>query len=126
MRKTGRLGFLVATIFFVLVAAFSIVGTVKSRTVCTDEELDGYYREMEQQVREETTGYLEKQGLFHSGIMINHVVEADGSREYRVTIHHGEIDKMNEEERIELAEELALLAYADENCIFYHEFLIND
>lgn len=126
MKRTGSFGFEAATILFILIAALSMTGTVMSRTSCSNAELEGYYRELEETLTEDTRSYLEEQGFCNSGIMVNRVVEADGRREYTVTVHHREIDRMSEEERVALAEKLALLTFADENCTFYHEFLTND
>lgn len=126
MRKTGSLGFVAATIILVSVAAFSFAGTVISRAECSAGELEGYYREREEQLVKDTRIYLEEQGFFNSGVMLTRVVEADGSRAYTVTIHHCEIDGMTEEERAELSENLARLSFEDANCIFFHEFLMCD
>ena len=126
MRKTGSIGFAAATVLLVLIAAFSYVGTVKSRTFCSNAELEGQYRELEERLAEETKAYLEEQGFYNSGVMVNRVVEADGSREYTVTVHHREISRMSGEERTALAGELALLAFADEKCTFCHDFLIDE
>ena len=77
---------------------------------------------LEERLAEETKAYLEEQGFYNSGVMVNRVVEADGSREYTVTVHHREISRMRGEERTALARELALLAFADEKCTFCHDF----
>ena len=126
MRKTGSFGFVAATVLLVLIAAFSCVGTVKSRTSCNNAELEGYYRELEGKLAEDTKDYLEEQGFHNSGVMVNRVVEADGSREYTVTVHHREIDRMSGEERAALAEELNRLTFSDENCTFCHSFLMDE
>ena len=126
MKRAGSFGFVAATVILVLIAAFSFAGTVMSRTSCSDAELEGYYKQLEEGLAEDTRAYLEEQGLYNSGVMVNRVVEADGSREYAVTVHHREIDRMSEEERTALSEELAGLTFADENCTFCHYFLLDE
>lgn len=124
MKRTGSFGFVAATIILVMVAALSFAGTVMSRTNFSDAELESYYREQEEQLVKNTRAYLNEQGFFNSGVTLTRVVEADGSREYTVTVHHRQIDRMTEEERASLSQNLAALAFEDDNCKFYHEFLI--
>ena len=49
--------------------------------------------------------YLAEKGYADSGITMNYVTDEDGTVEYTVTIHHRKIDKLDEEEKIHLAEE---------------------
>lgn len=125
-RKTGNLGFAAATALLILVTALSFAGTVMSRTDFNAAELEGYYQEEEARLVEDTRAYLNGHGLKNSGVMLTRVVEADGRREYTVTVHHQDIDKMTLEEREALALELAELDFSDEACIFFHEFLLSD
>lgn len=124
-RKAGSVGFVAATVILVLVAALSFGGTVSSRTDFEREELERYYMEQEKQLGEDVREYLNERGFRDSGVMVTRVVNGDGRREYTVTVHHGRIDTMTEEERTSLAGELALLDFADEKCTFCHEFLLN-
>lgn len=123
MRKTGSLKFAAATIILVLIAALSFAGTVMSRTNFSDSELEGYYRELEEQLVRDTRAYLNENGFSNSGVTLTRVVEADGSREYTVTVHHWQIDRMDEEEKAALSQALAEFAFEDENCKFNHKFL---
>lgn len=126
MRKNaGSLGFWAATILLVLVAAFFVTATVMSRTSLSRAELEGYYREKEEQFVRDARKYLNAQGYQNSGIMLTRVVEADGSRVYTVTLHHGDFDRLEEAEREALVRELAELEFADENAVFCHKFLDN-
>lgn len=123
MRKTGSLKFAAATIILVLIAALSFAGTVMSRTNFSDSELEGYYRELEEQLVRDTRAYLNENGFSNSGVTLTRVVEADGSREYTVAVHHWQIDRMSEEERAALTRALAAFVFEDENCKFNHKFL---
>ncbi|MGN0168425.1 MAG: hypothetical protein ACI4AB_10310 [Acetatifactor sp.] len=125
-RKAGSFGFVAATIILVLVAALFFAGTVMSRTDLDAAELEGYYREKEEQLVKDTREYLNRRGFSNSGVMLTRVVEEDGRRQYTVTVHHGEIDRMTQEKRDELAAELSELDFSDGDCIFFHEFLMYD
>ncbi len=126
MRKNaGSLGFWAATILLVLVAAFFVTATVRSRTALDRAELEGYYREKEEQLVREARKYLNAQGYQDSGVMLTRVVGADGSRVYTVTLHHSDFDRLEEEEREALVRELSGLEFADENAVFCHKFLDN-
>lgn len=125
-KRAGSFGFVAATFILVLVAAFFFAGTVMSRTDFDSAELEGYYREKEAHLLEDTREYLNGHGFLNSGVMLTRVVDEDGQRQYTITVHHGEIDRMTSEEREELAEELSELTFADEHCTFFHEFLMYD
>ena len=127
MRRGKRiLGFWVLTICLVLVSAFCITGTVMSRCRPEEQELENYYREKEKELVRDTRNYLCQAGYQNSGVTLTRVVEVDGSREYTVTVHHGKIDRMDEESREDLKKELSSLHFSADNCTFFHEFLIAD
>lgn len=113
-KRTGNLGFVAVTILLVLLTAFCFAGTAASRTTLNSAELEGYYRQQEDQLVSRARRFLEEQGFAYSGVMLTRVVEPDGSREYTLTVHHGEIDRMSAPERDALAERLAGLAFQEE------------
>ncbi len=123
-RKTGSFQFVAATILLVTVAAISFAGTVMARMSAGGAEPESYYREKEQQLVRDTRQELERQGFANSGVMLTRVVEGDGRRSYTVTIHHGEIDRMEEAEREILARELAAFAFEEDGSSFQYRFLI--
>lgn len=123
-RKTGSFQFVAATILLVTVAAISFAGTVMARMSAGGAEPESYYREKEQQMVRDTRQELERQGFANSGVMLTRVVEGDGRRSYTVTIHHGEIDRMEEAEREILARELAAFAFEEDGSSFQYRFLI--
>lgn len=123
-RKTGSFQFVAATILLVTVAAISFAGTVMARMSAGGAEPESHYREKEQQLVRDTRQELERQGFANSGVMLTRVVEGDGRRSYTVTIHHGEIDRMEEAEREILARELAAFAFEEDGSSFQYRFLI--
>lgn len=116
-KRAGNLGFVAVTIILVLLTALCFAGTVASRTMLDSAELEGYYRQQEDQLVSRVRSFLEEQGFAYSGVMLTRVVEPDGSREYTLTVHHGEIDRMSASERDALAEKLADLTFQDETCV---------
>lgn len=126
MKNLKDLRWIITTVVLVLITFFSIAGTVVSKSDFADNELEEYYLQKEQQLTEETREYLNKKGFQNSGVTVTHVVESDGSREYKITVHHGDIDRMSEGNRAILAGELEKLVFEDERCSFCHEFLVNN
>lgn len=116
--------FMVATMVLVLIIACCVAGTVYSRNGISRAEEESFYMEKEQELLRETRSYLSAKGYDNSGVNITRVLNEEGVREYTITIHHGRIDKMEEEKRAELAGELTNLTFSAENCSFSHEFLV--
>ena len=125
-RKAGMAGSVAVTILLVLIAAFFCVGTVMSRTDLDARELEEYYLAKEQELTREIRETLEAKGFENSGVTVTRVVETDGSRLYIVTVHHGRIDGMCEEEREKLLEELKAISFTDDRCSFFHQFLLDE
>ena len=117
-RRTGSLRFWAVTIILVFVTAFCCAGTVMSRIGFSGQELETYYRERERQLVEDAREYLRQQGYENSGVMLTRVVDADGSREYTLSVHHGRIAALSEEELEQLAEGLREIAFTDQNSVF--------
>lgn len=118
-RRTGSLGFWAVTIILVIVTAFCCVGTVMSRTDLCERELESYYREREQRLVKEAREYLGQQGYENSGVMLTRVVDADGGREYTLSVHHSRIVGLSEAEREQLADELQKITFTDQECVFF-------
>ena len=130
MRRTNDLTktiiFLATTILLVAFSVLCITGTVMSKTDFSEQELESYYHEQEKELLCQTKEKLQDLGFTNSGVTLTRVVDEVGNREYTFTIHHKKIDKMNMEERTELAVLLASDITLTENCSFYHEFLVYD
>ena len=125
-RRAGMAGLVAVTILLVLTAAFFCVETVMSRTDLGARELEEYYLEKEKELTREIRDVLEEKGFENSGVMVTRVVETDGSRRYTVTVHHGSIDDMCDEEREKLLEELKEINFTDDRCSFFHQFLLDE
>lgn len=123
--RMGNVGFVTVTMILVLITAYCCVGTVLSRTDLSTRELESYYYQKEQELVRETREFLNEEGFVNSGVMLTRVVDTDGSRQYTLTVHHGSIDKMDEEDRQMLLAELEKFSFIDAGCTFHHEFLMN-
>lgn len=88
-------------------------------------ELKQYCMEQEKILVKEVREYLQHRGFRDSGVTLTGVYHQDGSVDYRLTVHHGKIDNMTEEEREELLKELSGFTFPLDNCSFVPVFLIN-
>ena len=123
MKNGKNLKWILTTIVLILVTAFSIAGTVISKNDFKAGELEQYYLQKEKQLTEDVRDFLNQKGYRNSGVTVTRVVEANGNREYTVTAHHGDIDRMTEGERTVLAGEMGNLTFEDEHCTFSMNFL---
>lgn len=122
--RRSTVAFMAVTVCLVLITAFCITGTVIGQRKLEGYEQDVLYRAQENCMVQEVRDYLEKEGYKNSGVMLTRVLEADGSREYTLTVHHGKIDALTDEDREKLQKELENFDFTAENCSFRHEFLI--
>lgn len=109
----------------VLTAVCLSAGTAMGKSSLSRQELEAYYKEKEQALVADARAFLDGEGFMNSGVMLTRVLDLDGSRVYTLTVHHGKIDKMCEEDRELLMAELEKMVFEDESCTFRHEFLIN-
>lgn len=117
-RRAGSLGFWAVTIILIMVTAFCCAGTVMCRTNFSERELESCYRERERQLVEAASEYLGERGYENSGVMLTRVVDADGRREYTLSVHHSRILHLSEVEREQLVEELQKTTFTDPDCVF--------
>lgn len=114
------------TVFFVLIIAFCICGTVISQSKHAGRAEEQYLHAIEQEYTGAVRKLLAKQGYENSGITMTRVTDTDGSREYTVTIHHRRLSKLSEEKRQELLAEFEGLEFPDKECGLFHKFLEED
>jgi hypothetical protein len=125
-----KAGFGLITFLLVCVIGFCSAATVIGKENFQDREREMWYREQEERLLEETKTYLRQEGFANCGVTLTRVIDADGTREYTFTIHHNRIDRMDEEERQTLREELKQMDTdigmdsGEEKCSFAYEFLL--
>ena len=118
-----NMAFILFTACLILLSAFFISGTVQSQTagkLCVDEK---FYQDLEKEYVKEVRAFLSEQGFENSGVTLTRVVDAQGKREYDVTLHHKYLDKLCAEEREALFEAIAEMAFQAEGCTFTVELL---
>lgn len=121
-----NLGFWMATMILILMATLFSSLTVFSRTKLEGREVEAYYLEKENDLKQEIRDFLNANGFTNSGVMLTRVVDADGAREYTITMHHGKLDCMTDAERESLVGDLEELSFDDEKCSFSYEFLLEN
>ena len=101
---------------WIIVAAMCITVTVFARERKSAKEVEAYYRTLEDDMVNRVRDILTKKGFENSGVMLTRVVEADESRSYTLSVHHGRILKLDEESEVELSEELEDLFFEEDQC----------
>lgn len=124
-RKSRGAGGIIVTAVLVLAAVGLFAGTAMGQDRLSAQELEAYYQEKERALVAQAREFLNEEGFANSGVMLTRVLDADGSRVYTLTVHHGKIDRMCEEDRELLMAELEKMVFEDEDCNFKHEFFIN-
>lgn len=110
-------------IFLILVILFCQVEIVMSRDRTGAGRTRQYYAAMEEEYRCNISRTLDEKGFVNSGVNIRWVSYEDGTRIYTVIIHHGGINALDDNDKVELLHELAGLEFKDESCSFRYEFL---
>lgn len=108
--RKKRISFAITTLTLVLVTMFCTAGTVIGQgkdDVSVDEK---YYREMERDYVKQVRSYLNDNGYENSGVALTKVLEADGSREYTLSVHHKRIERLEWAEQESLRETLKSFA----------------
>lgn len=124
MKKTGS--FSILTVALVLVIAFLAAGTAKSISESEARLEEAYYQELEKNYISEIREYLESQGFRNSGVTMTRVLTQDGHREYSVLIHNSRLNRLSDDEKQDLKEDLKQLYSGMDECGFCHEFLEAD
>lgn len=126
-RKRGfekLVAYVVLTLLIVLVGTYFYSMTAKSLQAKRDAEVESSYASLEQDMVRAVRGYLNRVGFKNSGVMLTRVVDGEGYRQYKLTVHHAKIDEMEEGERELLADKLSQFAFVDSMCDFRYEFFV--
>ncbi len=115
--------FIVVTILLIFIIGMCMAGTVYSQSQITKREQERYYSELEQNCHKRIRRFLVDSGYQNCGVNMTRIVDTDGKRTYTIAVNHRYFDRMNEEQRISLQEELDSLVFACENSVFCYEFL---
>lgn len=113
------LGIVIGCAFLWLVMGIS----ASAKEVLEREENNRYFLEQEKLLISEVRGYLATRGYCNSGVTVSRIVFGDGTKEYKVVIHHDKINKLDDEGKADLMGELELFDFEDDNAEFRYEFL---
>lgn len=77
---------------------------------------------MEYQIQENTflkeiRNCMEEEGYYNSGVTLTKIMDTDGSREYKVMVHHSDIDLDDEEKIASIYSLLCQVSFEDENVM---------
>ena len=77
---------------------------------------------MEYQIQENTflkeiRNCMEEEGYYNSGVTLTKIMDTDGSREYKVMVHHSDIDLEDEEKIASIYSLLCQVSFEDENIM---------
>lgn len=97
-RKRKKAVFVLSIVLPVFVLFTGILGTVMAESAMEQARRERDYRIKEKELVRETRMFLNGNGYCNSGISLTRVTD-EGSRSYTMTIHHGKIDRMSQEER---------------------------
>ncbi len=113
-------GLSMITAFLVLAAALCVGGTVMSKERNDYTQENERYALLENAFTERTREILEERGYRNSGVTVTWTRENGNARSYRVEIHHRGIERLADDERERLTEEL----HCEEFCRETEELFI--
>lgn len=116
------------TVMLTVITVLFTGGTVQRLEKHQSRSGERLYRERESALLADTRDRLEQAGFCHSGVTLNRTVGAEGDRSYIFTIHHAEIDSMDDAQREALERKLEELtrhfeADGEARCSFSYRFL---
>lgn len=115
-------GFVLFTVLLVLVTGCSAGSVAMCQAKGTVRVNEQYYIGMEQAYVEEVRQLLSEAGLTDAGVMLTHVREEDGTRIYKLSVHHRNYPCLNREERESLSDAVHACSFETDKCIFVQEF----
>ncbi len=120
---TDRIIWGLAAIVLSMAAAMCIAGSIKSQAADTLRAQEAYYEQLEREYIGQVRNFLTEQGYRNSGVTLSRIVDGEGQRRYRVLIHHGAIDRLEEEALAELLEQVSDLGFYVPGCSFTAQLL---
>lgn len=120
MRKSRTDGVLwgLAAIVLALAAAVCVAGGIRSQAADIQMAQEAYYQQLEREYIGRVRQFLEEQGYCSSGVTLNRVVDGDGQRSYKVLVHHGALERLEEEAQIQVLERIEELGFQVPGCSF--------
>lgn len=125
MRKSWTDGILwgLVTIVLAMVVAIGVAGSIKSQAADTWKAQEAYYEQLEREYISQVRQFLEEQGYRSSGVTLNRVVDCDGQRSYKVLVHHGALDRLEEQAQAEVLGHIEDMGFYVPGCTFTAQLL---
>ncbi len=111
----------IATILLILIIIFCVKGTVMSKGNPQRAQENIYYLGLEQEYVANMKAYLQERGFADCGVMMTRVTYEDGSREYKIQIHHRRIEGMSAADKLFLQEALMQKEFGRDACVFQYD-----
>lgn len=118
-----KYGFVIFTAILLLITTFGAAGTVMGKDSGRLEVQNSYYHDMEKEYVKETRACLKELGYENAGVSMTMVTNQDGSHKYTVSIHHKSINRMKEQDKQSLLNQLKQIKFPEKNCNISHKFL---
>ena len=115
---TDRIMWGLAAIVLAMAAAMCVMGGIRSQAADTRKAQEAYYEQLEREYMDRVWQFLEEQGYRNSGVMLNRVVDGDGQRSYKVLVHHGALDRLEEGAEAEVLGQIEDMGFYVPGCSF--------
>lgn len=109
------------TVLLLIVILFCAKGTVMSKEDHERTRQNRYYAALEEEYLEKARRLFEEEGYHNCGINLTRVTLGDGSRQYRMSVHHRKLLRMSQAEHEELVNRLYETEFRDGVCSFLYE-----
>lgn len=113
-KRAKMVWFLFWTILGILTLCLCFGITASAMTRLEREERQKEYLKNKELFVQEVRDYLAGQGYQNCGVMLTRMVRRDGTEEYKLSVHHGRISALGEEEKARLVEELKGFQFSGE------------
>ncbi len=81
-----------------------------------------YYRELGKEYKSQVRKVLEEAGIRNAGLTMTYVRHADGTRDYRLQIHHEKLSELPAQDLLDLQHRLSSLKLPVPDCSVKQEF----
>ena len=120
---TKNISFLVITTLLIFLSAFFLCSNVTSQSTKKAQISEEAYINLEREFLSGIRSTLHSEGYQNCGINLTRTIETDGSRIYKISLHHKYLNSLTENELGALYERLSLSAIPFENCSFSFSLL---
>ena len=104
----------VVAVFVAILLLWSACG-IKANAAEKADNDRAEYQMQENEFVKEIRNCMEEQGYYNSGITLTKVMDTDGSREYKVMVHHSDLDLEDDMEVAIINEMLENISFNAEN-----------